>query len=318
MEYGLGIPSRGPMASAEAIATIARRAEALGFTHLAVSDHIIVPRSIASRYPYSGDGQWPGKTGGECLEQLTLLAWLAAVTEKARLLPSVMVVPHRAPVHTAKILATIDQLSAGRVTLGVGAGWMEEEFKALGAPPFPARGKVTDEYLEAFRVLWTEPHPAYSGEFVQFDDVSFYPKPVQQPGPPIWVGGESKAAMRRTVRLGDAWYPIGSNPRHPLNTVARLRAGIETLHRLSEEHGRDPSTITLTYWANWFDESAGEIRDDGERRLFTGDAARIAADIAALGELGVTHQLFNFQRKDLASTIAAMEHFVAEILPRVG
>src|SRR6266567_4427207 len=124
-----------------------------------------------------------------------------------------------APVLTAKILSTIDVMSGGRIMVGVGAGWLEEEFEALGAPPFAERGKATDEYLQAFRELWTKDKPHFDGRFVKFTNIVFVPKPVQKPHPPLWVGGESGPAMRRAARLGNGWYPIGSNPRFPLNTL---------------------------------------------------------------------------------------------------
>ena len=220
MEFGLAIPTRGPLADRASIEAIATRAEALGFSWLAVPDHLIVPRAIDSRYPYSDTGAFPGSESGECLEQFTLLAFLAAITTRARLLTSVTVVPHRGAIETAKLVSTIDNLSGGRFTFGVGAGWMEEEFKAIQAPPFAARGRVTDEIIEACRVLWRDDAPAHDGEFFRFSNVTFLPKPVQRPGVPVWVGGESNAALRRTVRLGDTWFPIHTNPRHPLNTAA--------------------------------------------------------------------------------------------------
>jgi alkanesulfonate monooxygenase SsuD/methylene tetrahydromethanopterin reductase-like flavin-dependent oxidoreductase (luciferase family) len=123
-----------------------------------------------------------------------------------------MVVPHRPPVLTAKILATIDVLSKGRLIVGCGVGWMREEFEAIGAPPYDKRGAVSDEYIRAFKELWTSDNPTFSGKYCSFANVAFAPKPLQKPHPPIWVGGESPVALRRAGRLADAWYPIGSNP----------------------------------------------------------------------------------------------------------
>ncbi len=153
MEYGFNLPTRGPLATPETIAEMARLGESLGFGCLAFPDHVVIPRDIESRYPYSGTGAYPGQASGDCLEQLTTLAWVAAVTERARLLTSVMVVPHRNPVFTAKALATADVLSGGRLVVGAGAGWMAEEFAAIGTEPVAERGAVTDEYLEVFRTL---------------------------------------------------------------------------------------------------------------------------------------------------------------------
>ena len=227
MEFGFGIPSRGPMATPENIATLVQTGEKLGFGIIHVSDHIIFPQNINSTYPYSESGAFPGHGRGEAgdqLEQLALLSFLAGITTSAKLLTSVMVLPHRPPVLTAKMLATIDVLSQGRLIVGCGVGWMREEFEALGAPPYNERGAVADEYIRAFKELWTQDNPTFEGKYCQFSDVIFAPKPVQKPHPPIWTGGESPAALRRAGRLADAWYPIGSNPRFPVGTPAQFAA----------------------------------------------------------------------------------------------
>lgn len=318
MEFGFSIPTRGPLAKREIIDAIAARGEALGYRYFAIPDHIIIPGRIDSRYPYNDDGDYPGSDTGECMEQLTLMAYLAATTKKAKLLTSVMVVPHRGAVHTAKIIATIDQLSGGRAVIGVGAGWMREEFEALGAPNFDKRGQVTDEYLEACKALWTEDDPSYQGEFVQIDNVTFLPKPQQKAGPPIWVGGESGPAMRRTAKLGDVWFPIGSNPQHPLNTPERFAGGVEKLRAVCAKQGRNPDEIGLAFWSNWYTEDKPVEIDTGERHIFTGADEQIAQDIVSMREQGVGTLLFNFQRATLDSTLASMERFAEKVLPQAG
>jgi len=220
-------------------------------------------------------------------------------------------------VFTAKALATLDVLSQGRVTVGIGAGWMEEEFRAIGALPFSERGKVTDEYLRVFKTLWTEDNPSFNGKYVQFDQVSFLPKPVQKPHPPIWVGGESPAAVRRTAALGDAWFPIGSNPEFPLNTAERFSQGVTKLHQEARRAGRDPATITLAYWAPWYKEGQTLTLDNAQRQAFTGSDADVIEDIATFRGLGVRHLLFTFARPTLPESIAAMERFRDKILSRV-
>ena len=314
MDFGFNVPTRGPLANKDDLTAIAQRGEALGYRYLAIPDHIVVPTSIASRYPYSQEGDWPGRLSGDCFEQLTLMAWLAAATSEARLVTSVMVVPHRNPVHTAKILATIDALSGGRVVLGCGTGWMAEEFEAIGTEPFAERGKVTDEYIRIFKTLWTEDAPRFQGDYNSFADIVFAPTPAQDPLP-IWIGGESGRAIRRTVELGDAWFPIGANPRAPLNTVSRFAAALRRLEQASEAAGRDPATIGRAFWANWPDDTNPIDIDAGERYIFTGAPEQIAEDISAFAELGVQHLLFNFQRANLTETLEAMEHFAAEIRP---
>ena len=313
MDIGLSIPPRGPMATAETLRGLAEAADLMEFKHLAVPDHILVPRSIDSTYPYSADGAFPGAESGDSLEQFTLLAWLAEVNHSSKLLTSVAVVPHRGAVHTAKIVSTIDVLSGGRMVVGVGAGWMREEFEAVGAPPFEARGRVTDEYIEAMKILWTEDDPRYDGEFVKFANIAFLPRGVQQPHPPVWVGGESKAAMRRTVRLGDAWYPIGTNPRHLLNTRDRLEKGVARLHALAEQHDRDPASIGLAYFVTTFDETKTVTADTGDRQILTGSAADLKEDIQWLESLGFTDLVLNFGRGTLEKSLVSMQWFVQEV-----
>ena len=130
----------------------------------------------------------------------------------------------------------------------VPGGW-KKEFEIIGAPPFAERGKVTDEYIAAMKELWTQDRPRFEGKYVQFSNVSFLPKPRQSPHPPIWVGGESEPALRRVIQHGDAWYPVGSNPRYPLNTRERYESAVKQLYQLAEVQGRDPVTISLAYWA---------------------------------------------------------------------
>jgi probable F420-dependent oxidoreductase len=318
MDYGFSIPTRGVLANREGILAMAKRGEDLGFSYLALPDHIVIPREIDSPYPYNTARKMVGASDGDCLEQIALMAYLAGATSRIRLLTSVMVVPHRPPVLTAKALATIDVLSQGRVTVGCGAGWMEEEFKAIGAPPFNERGKVTDEYLRIFKTLWTEDDPRFDGRYARFENVIFLPKPAQKPHPPLWIGGESPAALRRAVALGDAWYPIGSNPQFPLDTVERYTQALARLREEAARANRDPASIDLAYWASWYKEGQTNTTSDGERQAFTGSDADVAEDIAAYRSLGVRHLLFNFARDSLGASLAAVERFASHVLPLAG
>ena len=207
MDFGIHIGTRGCLTSRENVMAVAQRAEALGYAYLGVADHLIVPVQTGVRYPYTADGIWPGAPTGECFDCIATLAFLAGCTQRLKLLTSVAVVPYRPAVLTAKLFMTADVLSGGRVIAGVGTGWMREEFEALGTPPFAERGAVTDEYLTAWRALWDEQRPALDGKYAKFDNVVFAPKPAARPHLPIWVGGESPPALRRTVKFGDAWYP---------------------------------------------------------------------------------------------------------------
>ena len=311
MEYGFNVPTGGPLATPESIAALARRGEELGFALIGVSDHIVMPRTIGSRYPYNESGEMGGS--GEFLDQLTVMSFLAAHTSTARLLTSVMVLPHRSPVLAAKMLASIDVLSQGRLVVGAGVGWMKEEFEAIGAPPYEERGAVGEEYIRAFKELWTSEDPSFEGRYVRFSDLTFSPKPIQKPHPPIWIGGESPPALRRVALLGDAWYPIGTNPRYPVGTPPQLSESLARIRRYAEDVGRDPSEIDVAYSAAWFDDPAANMRPTGERPYFTGPAEQVAADIRAFEEMGVRHLMVGFQRPTLPETTERMERFMTEV-----
>ena len=225
--------------------------------------------------------------------------------------------PHRHPVLAAKTLATIDVLSGGRLTVGVGAGWMKEEFEALGAPPFEHRGSVSGEYLEAFKEMWTSDTPNYEGKYVHVSDVAIFPKPVQKPHPPIWVGGESPPALRRAGQHGDAWYPIGNNPRFPMDTTDRLTGAMARVREYAERDGRDPGEMNFAYSAGWYDDNAVQIGTDGNRRVFTGNPEQVAEDIRQFRDLGVGHFIIGVQGATPDESIARMERFTSEVRPLV-
>jgi alkanesulfonate monooxygenase SsuD/methylene tetrahydromethanopterin reductase-like flavin-dependent oxidoreductase (luciferase family) len=215
------------------------------------------------------------------------------------------------------MLATIDVLSGGRLVVGIGAGWLQAEFDAVVTPPFAARGAVTDEYLAAFRALWSDEAPRADGNWVRFEGIVFEPKPVQKPHPPIWVGGESRPALRRAARIGDAWYPIGSNNKHLLDTLPRYRAGVDRLRKLTAEAGRDPTSVSLTYRVKRYGEAVPDKASDGERRLFSGSTADIIGDLGALRGLGVSAVDIDFERPDAAASIAEMRRFQEQVISRL-
>ena len=202
MQFGFNLPISGPLCSPEIVARIAQEGEALGYDYLTLTDHIVLPNLRVPGYPYSESGEFFSEGPERRFEQLMTAAYIAAKTSRIRLVLAVMVMAHRPAVLAAKMLATIDVLSSGRLVVGVGAGWLQAEFDAVVTTPFAARGAVTDEYLKAFRVLWTEEMPRANGRWVKFDGIVFAPKPVQRPHPPIWVGGESAPALRRAAGLG--------------------------------------------------------------------------------------------------------------------
>jgi probable F420-dependent oxidoreductase len=315
MRYGFYLPTRGQTATPEALETLVQRGESLGFASVMIADHLVFPVSIKSRYPYTVSGDFPGH--GDVLDQLALMTFVAAKTKRLRLVTSVMIVPYRNPVLTAKALATIDVLSKGRVTLGVGVGWMREEFEALGAPDFDRRGAVTDEYLRIFKTLWTESPASFAGQFYRFDALRCQPQPVQKPHPPIWVGGHSKPALRRAAQFGDGWHPVGANPAVPL-PPAELRALLDELHRLTETYGRDPKSLTISYKAPVYDLGEPLLGPRGERRPFSGGAGQIADDIVTYARLGVSEIVFDFRSESLAESLDRMERFGPVIRQTAG
>jgi probable F420-dependent oxidoreductase len=306
MRYGFYLPTRGQTATPEALETLVQRGERLGFASVMIADHLVFPVTIKSRYPYTVSGDFPGQ--GDVLDQLSLMAFVAAKTTRLRLVTSVMIVPYRNPVLTAKALATIDVLSKGRVTLGVGVGWMREEFEALGSAEFDHRGAVTDEYLRIFKTLWTASPASFEGRFYRFDALHCRPQPVQKPHPPIWVGGHSKAALRRAARLGDGWHPVGANAAVPL-PPSELKALLDELYRLTEAEGRDPKSLTISYKAPVYDVGQRLLGPGGERRPFSGDGGQVAEDIAAFARLGVSEIVFDFRSENLAESLDRMERF---------
>ncbi|MGH7044566.1 MAG: LLM class F420-dependent oxidoreductase, partial [Acetobacteraceae bacterium] len=302
MQIGCSVPTSGPLTGADSIARIATEAEMLGFDYVTISDHLVIPRDIQSRYPYTATGEFPAGPLSDRHEQLMTAMFVAAKTSRIRLVTSVMVVPHRPAVLTAKLLATLDVLSNGRLTLGIGAGWMKEEFEAVGTPPFEERGAVTDEYMMACKALWEQENPSFEGKYTRFAEVVFKPKPVQSPLP-IWVGGESGPAMRRAARYGNAWYPIGTNPQFPLDTLDRFKAAAAKLRALTEKAGREPAQVGLAYRVSSHPSAQPKGSVDGKPKLFTGGAADYVSDIRALAEAGVEHFDFGMFGRTLAATI---------------
>jgi probable F420-dependent oxidoreductase len=314
MDFGIHLGTRGCFVARDNVITLAQRAEALGYAYLGVADHLVVPSRHGDRYAYTTDGVWPGSATGECFDAIATIAFLAGCTQRIKLLTSVVVVPYRPAVLAAKLFLTADVLSGGRAIAGVGSGWMREEFAALGTPPFEERGAVTDEYVRAWKALWTEQCPALQGKYTNFDNVVFAPKPASKPHPPIWVGGESAAAMRRAAQLGDAWYPVSNNQSVRLDTPDRLQAGVARLHRAAEQANRDPESLDIGYL--WFGRPVFDAaRTDGaSRQLFSGGGADMLEDAAALGKAGARHIILYLQRPTLEETLDVMQRFAEEVI----
>ena len=215
---------------------LARLAEAAGFDSVVAVDHVVIPGSYTSTYPYAASGRLPGDVTASLPDPLIWMAAAMAVTTRLRFMTGVIILPLRHPMVLAKQVATLDHMSGGRIELGIGVGWLKEEFEALGIP-FEKRGKRTDEYVAAMRALWAKDGASFSGEFVNFHDVSSNPKPVRG-GVPIVIGGHSEAAAKRAGRLGDGFFPsIGSQ----VDTLPLF----DLVRRTAQATGRDPMAIEM-------------------------------------------------------------------------
>ena len=236
-----------------------------------------------------------------------------------------LIVPNREHIFTAKMLSTLDHMTGGRLNMGVGVGWMEEEFKSLGLDTFSKRGKVTDEYIRIYKELWTKDDPVFEGKYAQFSGFKFYPKPVQKPHPPIWVGGNTNAALRWAATLGDCWLPLGIQPNTQLEPEDIART-ISRLRDMTEEAGRPREVVDIALAASMgFDPSEG-----GPRTTMTGTSDQIADDIAHYKQVGVDHFIFLFggtqsgpsrlQKmigEDFDAVLKSLERCATEIIPRV-
>jgi probable F420-dependent oxidoreductase len=242
------------------------------------------------------------------------MSFLAGATERIRFVSSVMIAPYRNPVITAKMLASLDVLSHGRVIVGLGVGWMKEEFENLKAPPYEDRGRVTDEYIRAFRELWTQDRPAFAGKYCNFSEIIFSPKPAQRPTIPIWIGGHSKQALRRAGELGDGWHPIGGVPTIPLEPEDVIR-DLEMLAGYAQKAGRNPKQIRVALKGSLFDRE--KQATPGKRRRFIGTAEEITSDIRDYRQAGVDTMIFDVRRPTVAETLERMEWMAREVIAKV-
>ena len=293
------IPNCRHLATPEIIRRTAVQAERLGYDSAWVSDHVVVPRENIKNF------------GETIFDPLVTLAVAAGATSRVQLGTTVLIVPYRNAVVTAKMVSSLDALSGGRVVLGVGAGWVAAE-SAMLSVPFKERGAMTDEYLDAMRELWTSAAPSFAGRYTQFSDLVFEPKPVQKPHPPIWVGGHTAAALRRTARIGAAWHPINRPP-------DELRAGRAELARLCREQGRAaPPALTLRNDARIL--RAGERAPASAHagRVLAGEPSALAEQIRELAECGVEHLVLEFLAADGRELDAQMALFAERVRPNLA
>lgn len=238
MDVGLFAPLGNPWATPSYLATLASGAEERGFHSIWVAEHVVLFDDYASRYPYAADGKIPAGGENGIFEPFTSLAFMASHSSSIRLGTGICLVPQRNPVYTAKEVAAVDWLSGGRFDFGVGIGWLAEEFEAVDAD-FSARGDRCREYLEVMRRLWCDPVSEFDGKYYDLPACRQYPKPVQQPHPPIHFGGESDAALRRVADLGRGWYGFSVEPE-------RVPERLSVLERLLEERGRSREEVVVS------------------------------------------------------------------------
>jgi probable F420-dependent oxidoreductase len=274
MKLGISFANSGKFSRPELFAELARTCETLGFESIWTVEHVVIPQPHMP-YPGSKDGKMPGGDEVPIPDPLIPLAYAAAITSRLKLSTGVIILPQRHPLYLAKQLATLDLLSNGRMMVGIGSGWMKEEFDSLQIP-FKERGARTDESIQAMRALWSEPLASFHGKHFHFDDVNSYPKPVQKNGIPIHIGGHSLAAARRAGRHGDGFFPTVTNPE-------KLSELFDVAREEARKSGRDPDKIEFSTMAAPKPDSVAALRDIGVGRIIlappSSDPAKLRAGL---------------------------------------
>ena len=299
MKIGVWIPNCRHLATPEIIRSTAVRAEALGYDSVWVSDHVVVPHANVVNF------------GETIFDPLITLGVVAGATRRVQLGTTVLIIPYRNAVVTAKMISSLDALSGGRVLFGIGAGWVAAESAMLGLP-FKERGAMTDEYLRAMQELWTSRRPAFNGAYTQFNDLVFEPKPIQKPHPPIWVGGHSKAALRRTAEFGAAWHPIN-------RPVEELRASQAEIARLCQARGRaNVPALTLRNDVRIVRPGETAPKSAHAGRVLAGSPADLVEQIGELAAIGVEHLVCEFLAADGGELEEQMAVFAERVRPRLS
>ena len=307
--FGLDVGIYGPLANPESILQLARHAEETGFESIWLADHVAFPVSFKSEYPYSAKGGFPTHHSDPLMEPIASMAVLVGATKRVRIGTAALIMPYRNPVLLARMLVTLDQFSGGRVVLGAGVGWLEEEFKVLGAYDFKKRGRVTDEYIEIFKAVCAGGEVGYRGETYAFEPVFSSPGSVQRPHPPILIGGLSNAALRRVVKQGNGWLAVSAPPE-------KLEERLAVLRQMAAEAGRSPKDISLVYkmFLGIDEPKTGpfDTREPG-----TGSLAQITDDVKRLRELGFDKIIVRYRGNNAAEQMRQIDRFVSEIAPKV-
>ncbi len=306
MEFGVFLPISGRATGPDVLTEAACSAESQGFAAVWSADRVVTPWEIKTTYPYSENHEFIVPPDRPFLDSFTCLAFLAACTETIKLGLSVLVLPYRHPLYWARVAASIERLSNGRLIMGVGIGWMEEEFAALGVP-FRHRGRMTDEQLQIIERLWSEEHISFNGQFYQFQDVAFYPKPIQQPRIPIWVGGEGPAAQRRAAKYGDAWFPyfIGITPQE-------LKTKYEEVRSMAAEAGRDPDQVHFTCCSQ-IEVTSEPVTQDP--RFLRGTPEQLVEALEEYRKIGMEHIALQFIVPRWPERVEQIARFAQEVMP---
>ncbi len=288
MKIGIALPIFGKYAGREEILDAALAAEALGYDSVWVSDHVVVPDSH-------------NVFGDVFFDPLISLAFIASATSRIELGTSVIVLPYRNPLVLAKSVSSLDALSGGRVVLGVGSGWLKGEFEALGVD-YARRGRMTDEYIEIMKELWTSDSPSYEGEYFSFTGIRFEPKPVRKPHPPVWVGGESRRSIERAVTHGDGWHPVGLAPEE-------LAAKAREVRSILPDEKRESFVISLRR-----NVEINEGREFGPEETLRGTPGKIREGIEAYREAGVDHLILYVLSGEFEGVLGTMRVLREEVL----
>ena len=307
--FGLDVGIYGALADPPTILRLATLAETAGFESVWVADHVVFPVKYKSEYPYSAKGDFPTTLSDPLLEPIATLGVLAGATKRVKLGTAVLIIPYRNPIVTARQLVTLDQFSGGRVVLGCGVGWLEEEFETLDTFDFKRRGKVTDEYIEIFKRISAGGEVGFEGETYRFNPVFSSPGSVQRPHPPVLIGGIADPALKRVARIGNGWLAVAAPP-------DLLAEAVKKLEGFTRDAGRKASDINLTYkiFLNIGEAKRGRF---GVREPGTGSLDEIVDDLKRIMELGFSRIIVRCRGRTLPDLEGQMSRFVSDIAPRV-
>jgi probable F420-dependent oxidoreductase len=301
MQIGLCLPHFGRSLEPSRLLQVAQRADTRGFDSLWVTDHVIVPKDVYIAYRE------------EMLDPLAVLAWLAGVTERIALGTSVIILPYRSPLPVAKLLASVDVLSGGRLIFGAGVGWMEGEFAALGVP-FAERGRRTDEALQLFRKVWTEREPEIETRHHWLHGVVASPMPLQRPRPPIWIGGASEGAYRRVARHGDGWHSTAATPE-------AFRQGADAVRRHWAEAGREGApvlSLRIPFWLDGIHRPGTDMGYLRGRHAIHGTTREVVDTLRAYAALGVSHVALDVSLTTYPAILETIDVLAHEVRPALG